>query len=109
MSNVSFQDIIQKTRELDAKFPNRYDARDHFIDLVEEVGELAQAMQIAGGRKMTTLAAKQRGREDVVDAICDVLFELIRLSDKLGVDLEAEYLNVLKHIQGRIEKGEFGG
>ena len=102
-----FQDLIQKTRELEAKFPNRYDTRDHFMDLVEEVGELSQALQISSGRKTTTVVAKQRMQEDVVDALCDVLFELIRLSDKLGVDLEAEYLNVLNHIHDRIERGEF--
>lgn len=99
--------IIEKTRQISKQFPQKYDTRDHFIDLVEEVGELAQALMISTGRKRTNDPAKQRDIEDVKDALCDVLFELIRLSDDLGIDLEAEYVKTLEQIQERIDKGEF--
>lgn len=68
---------------------------------------MAQAMQITSGRKLTNNPIKQRYREDVVDAVCDVLFELIRLADTLHIDLEKEYPKVLQSIAARIKKGEF--
>ena len=104
---MKFRDLVEKTLEIGGQFPKKYDVRDHFMDLVEEVGELAQAMQISSGRKLTRDPAKRRDRGDVVDAVCDILFELIRLADKLNIDLEKEYPEVLEHIKGRIDRGEF--
>ncbi len=104
---MDFKELIAKTKQVASQFPRQYDERDHFIDLVEEVGELAQAMQISSGRKSTNVDSKRRTKEDVVDALCDVLFELIRLAGKMNIDLEQEYIKVLKHIQSRIGRGEF--
>lgn len=104
---MDFRQIIDKTLTLSEGFGAKYEERDHLIDLMEEVGELAQALQISSGRKITNDPAKQRTQEDVSDALCDVLFEVIRLADKRGVDLEAEYLKTLDHIQSRMDKGEF--
>lgn len=105
--NNSFRDLIEETMNLDRQFPIRYSTQDHFMDMVEEVGELSQAMQISSGRKVTAVVQKQRTQEDVVDGLCDVLFELIRLAEKLGVKLDQEYPKVLQQIKERVEKGEF--
>ena len=104
---MKLDDLISETMRVYQMFPNKYDERDSYMDLVEEVGELSQAMQISSGRKHTNDPKKQRNQEDVEDAICDVLFQLIRLADQLGVDLEEEYPKVLKHIEKRLNSGEF--
>lgn len=93
---------------MDKKFPKSYkDELEHFMDLVEEVGELSQALMIASGRKVTTVDSKKRTHEDVVDALCDVQFQLIRIAHHLGVDLHEEYPKVLDQIERRIAAGEF--
>ncbi|GEM_PF-6576706 len=103
----SLRELIDETAELERVFANKYDARDQYMDLVEEVGELSQAMQITAGRKHTNDPAKRRTQEDVVDALCDVMFQVLRLSRHLGVDLPAEYEKVLERIKERSRRGEF--
>src|SRR4030042_4481974 len=98
---MKFSEVIRRTIEVGKRFPKQYDERDHLIDLVEEVGELAQAMQISSGRKLTNDMAKQRTRDDVMDGVCDVLFELIRLADALPIDLEKENPKILRQIEER--------
>lgn len=107
LKSKSFKEVIDKSIEVSEQFPTKYDVRDHFMDLVEEVGELSQALQISSGRKVTNDLNKQRNKEDVIDAICDSMFELIRLAHKLDIDLEGEYLKVMDHLQSRLDSGEF--
>ena len=106
-TKITFDEIVKKTAEVSDQFPQKYDLRDHFIDLVEEVGELAQALQISEGRKKTNDPRKQRSRDDVVDAMCDVMFELIRIAEMQKIDLGEEYMKTMDHIQSRIDNGEF--
>ncbi len=107
MTDLTLRQLADQTMKIDKQFPNQYDENESFLDLVEEVGELAQAMMISSGRKLTNDPKKVRTHEDVVDALCDVFFQLIRLADKHGVDLSVEYPKVLQHIQGRMDAGEF--
>jgi len=99
--------LIDKTRGVAEKFPRTMGVEERFIDLVEEVGELAQAVLITRGKKYTKNPAKQRTVEDVADALCDVLFNLIVLADEYDLNLEEEYLAMLTRLQKRIEAKEF--
>lgn len=99
--------LIEKTKELSAKFPSQYDKRSRLIDLMEEVGELAQAVHIVEGFKKTNDPAKVRTVEDVADGLCDVLYELILLARDYELDLEQEYSQMLTRLEKRLEGGEF--
>lgn len=104
---MDFDEIIAKTTTLNNKFPNKFDKRDRFIDLIEEAGELAQAIQIHDKRKFTNNPSKQKTIEDVADALCDVMYDIILLSRDYEVSLEQEYLIMLDRLEERLKKGEF--
>ena len=105
MSDI--QDLVKQTKDLSSKFPNQYDKRSRLIDLVEEVGELAQAVHIVEGFKTTQDPAKQKTVADVADAICDILYELILLSQDYDLDLGVEYREMLQRLDKRVDAGEF--
>ncbi len=79
-----------------------WDAKTRFIDLVEEVGELANALLLEHGDK-----AEKRRRSELIDSVCDVLFDVLMLADAYGIDLNKEYPKVLEHLRQRAEKGGF--
>jgi NTP pyrophosphatase (non-canonical NTP hydrolase) len=106
-TSISFQELVDRTNEISRSFPRQYDTRDHLIDLVEEVGELAQAMQISLGRKYSNDPIKQKTKEDVVDALGDILFEVIRLARIQDIDLVEEYPKILDQLEARVKSGEF--
>lgn len=105
----SFDELIKRTRELTRRFGKQLDKRDRLLDLVEEVGELAQAVLIVEKRKTMKDPAKQRAVEDVADAICDSLFDLIMLAEEYGLDLGKEYGEMLDRLEKRLDSGEFTG
>lgn len=102
--------LIKDTVKLKNKFEaqgNKYDKRSRLIDLVEEVGELAQAIHIVEGFKKTNDPKKSKTKEDVADAICDILYELILLAKDYQLDLPQEYQEMLVRLNERVDNGEF--
>jgi NTP pyrophosphatase (non-canonical NTP hydrolase) len=95
----------KSTAELVGKIEKRtgkpWDPKVRFIDLMEEAGELANALLIEEGFK-----AEKRRRADLVDSVCDMLFDLLMLAEHFKIDLSEEYGRVLKHVEGRLENGE---
>ena len=78
----SFQDLQHRVLTLAKNFPHQWDKKTHFVDLVEEVGELANALLIEGKDK-----DQKRKRAEINDSLADILFELIQLADACDVDL----------------------
>ncbi len=74
------------------------------LDLVEEVGELANSILVKEGFKN-----KKRAKADLVDSVCYVLFDLYMIAEHYGIDVEKEYLKVLEQLKERIKDGEFSG
>lgn len=84
---MKFNRIIADARStyglMREKFPEFSWGTDEFLlQLVEEVGELSNAVLCETGRKL-----KARQKSTVEDAIFDVFFYLVLLADELGVDL----------------------
>ncbi len=71
-------------------------------DLMEEAGELANAIQVKEGWK-----SQNRSKSELVDSVCDTLFSIFGIAALYGIDLDREYPKVLDHINSRREKGEF--
>ena len=99
--------LVDETKRIANGFGKIFDKRDRMLDLVEEVGELAQAMLIVDGRKVTSDPDKKRTVVDVADALADILFDLIMLADDYGIELEEEYVGMLDRLEKRIKRGEF--
>lgn len=99
--------LIQRTVGISKTFPTQYDKRDYMIDLAEEVGELAQAVLIVEKRKITNDPAKKRTVEDIADGLCDVMYDVIMLAERYGIELDEEYEEMLSRLEKRLEGGEF--
>jgi NTP pyrophosphatase (non-canonical NTP hydrolase) len=104
-NSKSLKDLQEVTGKLHQKFPVQWDRKTTFIDLIEEVGELANAVLIAEKAKPKRRA--WQGEEGLADSLCDILDALFILANKYEIDLEKEYTAMLKRLEKRIEKGEF--
>lgn len=104
---MDFERLVEETKKLDKLFKTRFDKRDRALDLVEEVGELVQAMQIVEKRKLTNDPRKLKTQKDIVDALADILYDLILLAEEYEVDLVSEYIKMLRQLEKRVKKGEF--
>ena len=98
----TFKQLIDEVLEAGARFPNKWDLKTHFIDLVEEVGELGNAILIKSGSKSSKMQ-----RADLDDSFADVLFELILMADEADVDLEQVLTQMLKELKMRQENQEY--
>lgn len=96
---------VKKTMEtqavMEASGVKRYGIEALVLDLMEEVGELANAILIEEGHK-----PEKRRRAELVDSVCDVLYDLLRIADHYKIDLEKEYQKVLEQLKERGRKGE---
>jgi NTP pyrophosphatase (non-canonical NTP hydrolase) len=103
---MDLNEAIKETKKVCSSIPTpngkEWDAKTRFIDLVEEVGELANALLLEHGDK-----SEKRRRAELVDSVCDVLFDVLMLADAYGIDLDKEYPKVLEHLRQRAEKGGF--
>ena len=100
--------LQEKTKKLLAEFERvrtkKWTPEAMLTDLTEEVGELANAILVKEGFKN-----EKRAKADLVDSICDILFDVFMIAEEYNIDVEKEYLKVLEQLQARIKKGEFKG
>ncbi len=100
---MSFKDLTKKTKKISAGFPEKFQwtARERFVDLVEEVGELANAILIHEKKKPKS--GLHYGNS-IADALCDILFDILLLADLYNIDLDTEYPAMLERLTKRIKK-----
>jgi len=95
--------LIQQTKKITKKFPGKeWQAETRFVDLIEEIGELANAILVKEKRKST-----KRQRAEIADSLCDCLWNIFILADIYNINLGSEYQKVLNNVAKRIKKGEF--
>jgi NTP pyrophosphatase (non-canonical NTP hydrolase) len=105
---MDFQKLIQRTLEVNGKFKTEFSDHGRALSLVSEVGELADAiLEYDGGKEKGTRNPK--GKEEIADALADLLYNVIVLSSHYDVKLEQEYEKVLESVEKRFRKGEFVG
>jgi NTP pyrophosphatase (non-canonical NTP hydrolase) len=104
---MKFEELIEKTKELSERFPNKYSKQERLLDVMEEAGELAQAVLIVEGIKNTNDLSKQKTVEDVADAIGDILYALIHVARDYDRDLVKDYEQMLDRLEKRLDSGEF--
>lgn len=85
------------------RYPSvKWEAEHFMLDLVEEVGELSNALLVERGHKFIS-----RQKSTLEDAFFDVLFDLFLLAESLKVDLDRAFQEGLEDLKRRIEEGEF--
>ena len=95
---------LQATVEIVAGGFNRsWSATSCFVDLVEEVGELANALLVATDQK-----DRKRQKSELTESAGDVAFSLLMFCAASGVDLEGSLVSVIADIQDRQQRSEFG-
>ncbi len=106
---ILLKEAILKARALERKFNEKladrrekWDGKTLLIDLMEEVGELSNAVLVAEGAK-----SEKRRKAELGDSFADVLLAVILLADAYGVDIEKEYGAALEQINSRIDAGKF--
>lgn len=88
---------------MQARYPDVCWGPEQFmLDLVEEIGELSNALLVERGHKF-----RSRQKSTLEDAFFDVLFDLFMLADKLNIDLDKAWKNEIEAFKGRITAGEF--
>jgi NTP pyrophosphatase (non-canonical NTP hydrolase) len=103
MKNLALNQAITATKKVSEKMPNEnWTIHTRFVELVEEVGELANAIQTDEGFK-----SKKRKKSDVTNSVCDILFEVLLIADHYNIDLDKEYPAVLEEIDERRKSGNF--
>lgn len=104
MKNLNLNQLIKATHKVASKMPIKKEwlVHNNFAAMVEEVGELGNAIQVEEGFK-----SKKRKKSEIADSICDILYELFRIAKWYKVDLDKEYPLVLKQIDNRRKRGDF--
>lgn len=104
MKSLALNQAIKETEKVCRKFPNpkKWTSHHRFAELVEEVGELANAIQTTEGYK-----SNKRKKSEINDSVCDILYEVFMMASIYKVDLDKEYPKVLKQLEERIRAGEF--
>lgn len=101
---MDLKQLTDRTVKVTKKFPQKWNKRTRFIDLVEEIGEIANAILVKEGQKPRKTLHKGNS---LPDALADTLYDLLMLAYQHGINLEKEYLTMLKKLEKRIESGEF--
>jgi NTP pyrophosphatase (non-canonical NTP hydrolase) len=100
---MNLSEAVSKTKKVSDLMPGeKWGIYQRFNDLVEEVGELANAIQVKEGWK-----SENRAKSELVDSICDVLYSIFCVAAIYDIDLEKEYPKVLAQIEARRENGDF--
>lgn len=100
---MRLNEAVAETKKVKDKMPGKpWGIYQRLNDLVEETGELANAIQVKEGWK-----TKNRAKAELVNSVCDVLYSILLIAELYNIDLEKEYPDVLGEIEGRIKKGDF--
>ena len=74
---MKLNEAMKKTKKVRDTMPGEpWGIYQRFNDLVEEIGELANAIQVKEGWK-----TKKRSKSELVDSVCDILFSIFLVAD----------------------------
>ena len=100
------EDNVKRTKgvleKLEKTTGRSWSPLERFTDLVEEVGELANAILVEESAK-----PEKRRNSEVEDSLCDILFDLILLAEHYGIGLGMAYGKMLDRLEERIRNRDF--
>lgn len=101
---MTLKQLTAKTIAISKKFPRQWDKKTRFVDLVEEIGEIANALLVEDRQKPKRVL---HPGNSLADSLSDTLYDLLILAHQYGINLEKEYSAMLERLEKRIEGGEF--
>ena len=105
MNNKSLEQYQKEVAELVKKFNFNWSAYVQYIHLVEEVGELGEALTVKqGDRKAGSGEKALADHEDIEEEIGDVLFSLIDLTNRYNLSLDKIMKNTFLRYQKKLIK-----
>ncbi len=88
---------------MEKRFPHiRWDPEIFFLDFIEEVGELSNAILCVRKHKFA-----HRQKSDLGDAFFDVLLDLFLLASRMNIDLDREWMKGVESFKRRLDSGQF--
>ena len=102
--NEAMEKTLNTVNEMVSHGATKWDSKTRFISLVEEVGELANAIMLEHGDKPEGVR-----RAELTDSICDALFNLLLLAKNYDIDLNKEYNELLEQLKLRFKDGKYVG
>jgi NTP pyrophosphatase (non-canonical NTP hydrolase) len=83
----------------------KWSAYAEFCHLVEEVGELGEALTVKHGEREAGSGSKGLAdHSDMKEELGDVLFSLIVIANRFGIDLENCFNSTIRRYNKKIEK-----
>src|SRR4030042_1091249 len=94
---MNLRQLTAITKKVTKKFPGKqWKSEVRTLDLVEEVGELCNAILVEEGHK-----GRKRAKAELSDSVVDVLFDLLLIADLYKIDIDKEYSKMIKEIMKR--------
>ena len=105
MVNLTLKEIQKKVDDWNRKIGLDWSRLIHYTHLVEEVGELGEAIAVSEGARMPGKGeAGLADHSNVKEEIGDTLFSLAVIANKSGVDLEDSFNYTLNRYKKKQEK-----
>ena len=82
------------TKEIEDKFPNRWDEQTRLLHLFEEAGELSDILAMYLKKKKG-----ETSKEKIQAEMCGILFDFLTLANMLDIDLEVAYNKELENFK----------
>jgi NTP pyrophosphatase (non-canonical NTP hydrolase) len=101
---MQISDMVERTRKVTTLFdevvPRTWGIEAMMVELVGEVGTLADEIMLQEGYRATRKADPLR----LEDELTDVLFMLVRVADYYHIDLERAYVTMLEMTEAKLHK-----
>ncbi|MBL7169867.1 MAG: hypothetical protein ISS48_02515 [Candidatus Aenigmarchaeota archaeon] len=105
MVELTLKDMQKKAKEWNKKIGLDWPKLIHYTHLVEEVGELGEALAASEGARMPGKGeVGLADHSDVREEIGDTLFSLAAIANECGVDLEDAFNYTLNRYKEKQEK-----
>jgi len=105
MSELTLKEIQKKVKEWNEKIELNWPKLIQYTHLVEEVGELGEALAVSEGARMPgTGEAGLADHSDVREEIGDTIFSLAAIANECDVDLEDAFNYTLNRYKKKQKK-----
>ncbi len=111
MNSLTFQEVVDKTREVISRFEKiegkKWNVEASMIELMKQVGQLSTLVMMQEQYYPTDRdqdnPVYSTSKEKIADELSDVLFMTIRIADLYKIELESSHMTALENAQKYLE------
>lgn len=105
MKNLTLKNAQKIVKEWIESKGSKWSAYAEYCHLVEEVGELGEALTVQQGERQPGSGEKGLAdHHDMDEEIGDVLFSILVMANRLGIDAEACFNTTIERYNKKVEK-----